>query len=80
MVDVACRSDPATPAGHEALGPQVLAIVRSVADELRPQTRLSPALGLDHSLGRDFGLASLARVELINGDQVDRKGDITIVR
>lgn len=65
MVDVACRSDPATPAGQQALGPHVLAIVRSVAGELRPQTRLSPMLGLDHSLERDFGLDSLARVELI---------------
>ncbi|HRD99098.1 MAG TPA: AMP-binding protein, partial [Rubrivivax sp.] len=51
--------------GQQALGPRVLAIVRSVADELRPQTRLSPTLGLDHSLERDFGLDSLARVELI---------------
>ena len=65
MADVACRSDPATPVDHESLVPHVLAIVRSVADELRPQTGLAPRLGLDHSLERDFGLDSLARVELL---------------
>ena len=47
------------------LAPRMLATVRSVADELRPQARLGAALGLDHSLERDYGLDSLARVELI---------------
>ena len=49
----------------EALAPRLLATVRSVADELRPQARLAASLGLDHSLERDYGLDSLARVELI---------------
>ena len=50
----------------EALAPRLLATVRSVADELRPQARLAASLGLDHSLERDYGLDSLARVELIS--------------
>ena len=50
----------------EALAPRLLATVRSVADELRPQAGLAASLGLDHSLERDYGLDSLARVELIN--------------
>ena len=49
----------------ESLAPRLLATVRSVADELRPQARLGASLGLDHSLERDYGLDSLARVELI---------------
>ncbi|WP_206668777.1 AMP-binding protein [Lacisediminimonas profundi] len=49
----------------EALAPRLLATVRSLADELRPQARLGVALGLDHSLERDYGLDSLARVELM---------------
>ena len=49
----------------ESLAPRVLAVVRSVADELRPQARLAATLGLDDSLERDYGLDSLARVELI---------------
>jgi len=56
--DDAAASDP------DALAPQVLALVRSVADELRPQAQLAKTLGLDHSLERDYGLDSLARVEL----------------
>jgi len=55
---------PGTP-GLEALAPRLLETVRSVADELRPQARLGASLGLDHSLERDYGLDSLARVELI---------------
>ena len=47
------------------MAPQLLATVRSVADELRPQAGLAASLGLDHSLERDYGLDSLARVELI---------------
>ena len=49
----------------EALAPRLLATVCSVSDELRPQARLAASLGWDHSLERDFGLDSLARVELI---------------
>ena len=49
----------------EWLLPRLLATVRSVSDELRPQARLAATLGLDHSLERDYGLDSLARVELI---------------
>ena len=49
----------------EALAPRLLATVREVSDELRPQAKLGNALGLDHSLERDFGLDSLGRVELV---------------
>ena len=49
----------------ESLAPRLLATVRRVADELRPQARLGASLGLDHSLERDYGLDSLARAELI---------------
>ncbi|MDO9196470.1 AMP-binding protein, partial [Rhodoferax sp.] len=49
----------------ESLAPRLLATVRSLADELRPQARLASTLGLDHSLERDYGLDSLARVELL---------------
>ncbi|MDP1535971.1 MAG: 1-acylglycerol-3-phosphate O-acyltransferase [Burkholderiales bacterium] len=64
MSDV-CLPTRAAPPDLEALAPRLLAIVRSVADELRPQAGLAASLGLDHSLERDFGLDSLARVELI---------------
>ena len=43
----------------------LLALVRSLAAELRPDARDYAALGLDHRLERDFGLDSLARVELL---------------
>ncbi|MBI5717681.1 MAG: AMP-binding protein [Burkholderiales bacterium] len=49
----------------DALAPRLLATVRAVADELRPQAGQAAALSLDHSLERDFGLDSLARVELM---------------
>lgn len=49
----------------ELLAPRLLAIVRTVADELRPQARLAASLGLDSSIERDFGLDSLGRVELL---------------
>jgi len=49
----------------DGLAPRVLAAARSVADELRPQAGPTATLGLDHSLERDFGVDSLARVELI---------------
>ncbi len=48
----------------EVLAPRLLATVRSVAAELRPQAKIAASLGLDHSLERDYGLDSLARVEL----------------
>ncbi len=44
---------------------QLLEIVRSLARELRPGTEGIDRLGLDHDLERDFGLDSLARVELL---------------
>ena len=50
----------------KALAPRLLATVQRVAVELRPQAGLATALGLDHSLDRDYGLDSLARVELIS--------------
>ena len=49
----------------EALALRLLATVRELSDELRPQAKLGSALGLDHSLERDFGLDSLGRVELV---------------
>ncbi|NDP39708.1 MAG: AMP-binding protein [Rhodoferax sp.] len=56
---ISCAPNP------ESLAPRLLATVRSLADELRPQARLASTLGLDHSLERDYGLDSLARVELL---------------
>ena len=44
---------------------QLLSIVRSLARELRPGTKNLEHLGLNHALDRDFGLDSLARVELL---------------
>lgn len=44
---------------------RLLDLVRRLAAELRPGTRDYDALGLDHRLERDFGLDSLARVELV---------------
>ncbi len=44
---------------------QLLDIVRGLAHELRPGANGIDRLGLDHALERDFGLDSLARVELI---------------
>ncbi len=44
---------------------RLLAIVRTLAAELRPDASDFSALGLDHRLERDFGLDSLSRVELI---------------
>ncbi|MDP1900363.1 MAG: AMP-binding protein [Rubrivivax sp.] len=55
----------AHPTDLDALAPRLLAIVRGVADELRPHAGLAASLGLDHSIERDFGLDSLARVELL---------------
>jgi len=43
---------------------RLLALVRVLASELKPGARDFSALGCDHHLERDFGLDSLARVEL----------------
>lgn len=52
---------PDSPSNAELL----LGIVRSLAHELRSNTPAIEHLGLDHLLERDFGLDSLARVELL---------------
>lgn len=52
-------------AADDGAAQALLDLVRAVADELRPQIRLAATLGLDHSLERDYGLDSLARVELL---------------
>ncbi|MDP2111847.1 MAG: AMP-binding protein [Thiobacillus sp.] len=44
---------------------QLLDLVRGLARELRPGAHGIDRLGLDHELERDFGLDSLARVELL---------------
>jgi acyl carrier protein len=44
---------------------QLLDLVRGLARELRPGANGIERLGLDHELERDFGLDSLARVELL---------------
>jgi len=51
---------------HEASaqGAQLLDLLRALARELHPQDPAIERLGLDGSLERDFGLDSLARVEL----------------
>jgi 1-acyl-sn-glycerol-3-phosphate acyltransferase len=43
----------------------LLSLVRTLARELRPGAKTVAQLGLDHALDRDFGLDSLARVELL---------------
>lgn len=56
---------------HHALSPihpdtsLLLDIVRGLSRELRPGANEIERLGLDHALERDFGLDSLARVELL---------------
>ena len=45
-------------------GARLLELLRVLTRELRPHDGSVGALGLDHSLERDFGLDSLARVEL----------------
>ncbi|MHB8710814.1 MAG: AMP-binding protein [Trichloromonadaceae bacterium] len=54
-------NDSRSPAGAEAL----LGIVRGLSCEMRPDAPGLEALGLDHALERDYGLDSLARVELL---------------
>ena len=44
---------------------QLLDLVRGLSRELRPGAHGIDRLGLDHELERDFGLDSLARVELL---------------
>lgn len=44
---------------------RLLGIVRGLAHELRPSAHATDGMGLDHALERDFGLDSLARVELL---------------
>lgn len=44
---------------------RLLRIVQMLSHELRPGVSAIEALGLEHSLERDFGLDSLARVELL---------------
>jgi len=47
-----------------AQGAQLLELLRALARELHPRDPVIDGLGLDDSLERDFGLDSLARVEL----------------
>lgn len=57
---------PSSPAPESASDAErLLAIVRALAGELRPDADGLGQLGLDHSLERDFGLDSLARMELL---------------
>ncbi|MDO9232962.1 MAG: AMP-binding protein [Methylotenera sp.] len=58
---------PSSPS-HPATSPdkeRLLNIVRELARELRPSANDMERLTLDHALERDFGLDSLARVELL---------------
>ncbi len=57
-----------TPPSHpdsQSDAERLLGIVRGLARELRPNVQDAEHLGLDHLLERDFGLDSLARVELL---------------
>lgn len=54
------------PLNSQSDAERLLGIVRGLARELRPNVPAIEHLGLDHSLERDFGLDSLARVELLN--------------
>jgi len=55
---------PASPADPADFARRLLATLAAVATELRPALR-PPAAGLDASIERDWGLDSLARVELV---------------
>ena len=44
---------------------ELLRLVRELADQLRPGNDFAQALGIDHSLERDYGLDSLSRAELL---------------
>jgi len=50
---------------NQADAEQLLDIIRALSREMRPGATGIEALGLDHALERDFGLDSLARVELL---------------
>lgn len=57
-----------TPPSHpdsQSDAERLLGIVRGLARELRPNAPAAEHLSLDHLLERDFGLDSLARVELL---------------
>ena len=47
------------------LTPALLRLVRDLADQLRPGNDFAQALGIHHSLERDYGLDSLSRAELL---------------
>lgn len=55
----------ASDADGRDLATAVLSAVRGLAAELHPDVPRIGGLGLEHSLERDFGLDSLARVELV---------------
>ncbi|MDP1605227.1 MAG: AMP-binding protein, partial [Rhodocyclaceae bacterium] len=50
---------------QDASAGQLLGIIRALSREMRPGATGIEALGLDHALERDYGLDSLARVELL---------------
>jgi 1-acyl-sn-glycerol-3-phosphate acyltransferase len=54
----------AADARQDLVGERLLELLRALARELHPQDTRVDTLGLDHSLERDYGLDSLARVEL----------------
>lgn len=55
----------ASDADAASVAQAVLAAVRGLAGELHPGAPRTRALGFDDSLDRDYGLDSLARVELV---------------
>lgn len=59
------RSNPTLPIEPDvSAAARLLRIVRALAQELKPDGRDFSACGMDHHLERDYGLDSLARVEL----------------
>ncbi|MBF0251540.1 MAG: acyl carrier protein [Alphaproteobacteria bacterium] len=54
----------------------ILAEAEAIARELHPSRPLAPAPGADGSLDRDFGLDSLARLELVG--RVERAHGVTL--
>lgn len=50
----------------EAIARELLAIVQTLAEELRPQLRRAQTVTLDSNLDRDLGLDSLGRAELLH--------------
>lgn len=59
------QPDLTSPQSYADAETRLLTIVRSLSRELRPGTSDVQRLGLDHALERDFGLDSLARMELL---------------